>query len=175
MAMLQNEKDIAGEGFLEDTYLLWCKQEGPPIHEDFCVDLFEVETKPWPRYGCKAAFVHLKGRGDFMSVFLLELAPGGHTEPQRHLFEEVVYVLSGTGSTTVTTSDGRSHSFEWGPKSLFALPLNAKYQHFNASGREPVRLAHDERVHRDGQYPRGLRLVIQQRVEGVAHAVEELG
>ena len=72
MAMLRNEKDVAGEGFLEDTYLLWCEQEGPPVHEDFCVDLFEVETKLWPRYGCNAAFVHLKGRGDFMSVFLLE-------------------------------------------------------------------------------------------------------
>ena len=46
MAMLQNEKDVVGEGFLEDTYLLWCENEGPPIHEDFCVDLFEVETKP---------------------------------------------------------------------------------------------------------------------------------
>ena len=96
--------------------------EGPPIHEDFCVDLFEVETKPWPRYGCNAAFVHLKGRGDFMSVFLLELEPGKHTEPQRHLFEEVVYVLSGTGSTTIETADGRTvadsyhlveHAYPW--------------------------------------------------------------
>jgi len=141
MAMLQNEKDVTGEGFLEDTYLLWCQQEGPPIHEDFCVDLFEVETKPWPRYGCNAAFVHLKGRGDFMSVFLLDLKPGGHTEPQRHLFEEVVYVLSGTGSTTIKTADGRSHSFEWGPKSVFALPLNCEYRHFNGSGVESAKLS----------------------------------
>ena len=49
--------------------------------------------------------------------------------------------LSGHGSTTVETSDGRKHSFEWGPKSLFALPLNARYQHFNSSGRERARLA----------------------------------
>ena len=76
-----------------------------------------------------------------MSVFLLELAPGGHTEPQRHLFEEVVYVLSGTGSTTVTTSDGRTHSFEWGPKSVFALPLNCEYRHFNGSGVESAKLS----------------------------------
>ncbi len=50
-------------------------------------------------------------------------------------------MLSGYGSTTVETSDGRKHSFEWGPKSLFALPLNARYQHFNTSGREHARLA----------------------------------
>ncbi|HZR69523.1 MAG TPA: hypothetical protein VFB01_10790, partial [Burkholderiales bacterium] len=53
----------------------------------------------------------------------------------------MVYVLSGHGSTTIETADGRKHSFEWGPKSLFALPLNARYRHFNASGRERARLA----------------------------------
>ena len=46
-----------------------------------------------------------------------------------------------TAATTVESSDGRKHSFEWGPKSLFALPLNARYQHFNASGQEHARLA----------------------------------
>src|SRR5262249_28166399 len=82
-----------------------------------------------------------KGRGDFVSIFVLELAPGAKSAPQKHLFEEVVYVLSGHGNTTIETSDGRRHSFEWGPKSLFALPLNARYQHFNSSGRERARLA----------------------------------
>lgn len=141
MALYQNEKDITGEGFLEDTYLLWCEREGPPIAEEFCIDLFDVATAPWPRMGCNAAFVHLKGRGDFMSVFLLELLPGQATEPQQHLFEEVIYVLSGRGSTTIETADGRTHSFEWGPKSVFALPLNSKYRHFNGSGTESAKLA----------------------------------
>ena len=50
-------------------------------------------------------------------------------------------MLSGHGNTTIEASDGRKHSFEWGPKSLFALPLNARYQHFNSSGRERARLA----------------------------------
>ena len=67
--------------------------------------------------------------------------PERKTAPQKHLYEEVVYVLSGHGSTTLELADGRKHSFEWGPKSLFALPLNARYQHFNSSGRERARLA----------------------------------
>ena len=101
----------------------------------------QVPTAPWPRFGVDGGLVHLKGRGDFVSIFVLDLAPGAKSAPQKHLFEEVVYVLSGHGNTTIETSDGRKHSFEWGPKSLFALPLNARYQHFNSSGRERARLA----------------------------------
>jgi hypothetical protein len=127
--------------FLFDPYLDWIAREGVPVVEDFGIDLKKVETKPWARFGVPGAAAHLKGRGDFISIFVLDLPPGGKCEPQRHLYEETVYVLEGHGSTTIETADGRKHSFEWGPMSLFALPLNARYQHFNASGRERARLA----------------------------------
>jgi len=126
---------------LLDPYGAWAAKEGVPITEDFGVDLLTCPTAPWPRFAVDGGIVNLKGRGDFVSIFVLDLAPGAKTSPQQHLFEETVYVLSGYGSTTVETSDGRKHSFEWGPKSLFALPLNAKYQHFNSSGKERARLA----------------------------------
>jgi mannose-6-phosphate isomerase-like protein (cupin superfamily) len=108
--------------------------------EDFGVDLLQVDTRPWARFGVEAAAVHLKGRGDFISMFVLQIPPGGSSSPQRHLYEEVLYVLSGRGSTTIESADGRKHGFEWGPRSLFAIPLNAKYRHFNGSGSEPARL-----------------------------------
>ncbi len=126
--------------YLLDPYLDWVKGEGIPIVEDFGIDLFAVETRPWARMETKGAAVHLKGRGDFMALFLVDLAPGGKSAPQRHLYEEVVYVIDGHGSTTVESRDGSKHTFEWGPKSLFALPLNARYQHFNGSGAEAARL-----------------------------------
>ncbi|MEA2907757.1 MAG: hypothetical protein QOI12_5144 [Alphaproteobacteria bacterium] len=126
--------------FLLDPYLSWIGNEGVPVVEDLAADLLAVTTRPWARFGVDGAAVHLKGRGDFMSLFVLDIPPGGTTTPQAHLFEEVVYVLDGHGSTTVEAPDGRKHSFEWGPRSLFALPLNAKYQHFNVSGRERTRL-----------------------------------
>jgi uncharacterized RmlC-like cupin family protein len=126
--------------FLLDPYLDWIRREGIPVVESLGVDLLAVETGPWARIGADGAAVHLKGRGDFMSLFVIDLPPGGRTVPQRHLYEEVIYVLAGNGSTTVEAADGRKHTFEWGPKSLFALPLNAKYQHFNGSGRERARL-----------------------------------
>jgi gentisate 1,2-dioxygenase len=127
---------------LTDPYMEWLEEQNLPIVEDFGVDLLAVETAPWDLLGADAAFVNLKGRGDFISVTVVDIPPGGATEPQRHLYEEVVYVLSGRGSTTIESADGkRRHSFEWGPKSLFALPLNARYRHFNASGSEPARFA----------------------------------
>ena len=72
-----------------------------PVTEDFGVDLLKCPTAPWPRFGVEGGIVNLKGRGDFVSIFVLDLKPGAQTSPQKHLFEEVVYVLSGHGSTTV--------------------------------------------------------------------------
>ena len=117
-----------------DPYLEWVKNEGIPIHEDYGIDLFAVDLAMWPRYGVKGAAAHLKGRGDFANMFVIELPPGGSTLPQRHLYEDVYYVLEGNGSTQIELPDGSKRSFEWNEKSLFAIPLNVKHRHFNASG-----------------------------------------
>ena len=121
-----------------DVYLEWVQKEGLLITEDYGVNLHEVPTAHWPRYGCKGAAVHLKGRCDFSNMFLLDIAPGASTAPLKHLYEDVSYVLEGHGSTHVELADGRKHTFEWGPKSLFAIPLNARHRHFNGSGKERV-------------------------------------
>src|SRR3954447_14995543 len=134
-----DSSEVLSANFLRDPYLEWSKAEGVPIVEDFAVDLHDVQTAGWERAGVPAAFVHLKGRGDFMSLFVLDVPAGGKTAPQRHLYEEMIYVLSGRGSTKIEI-EGQTHSFEWGPNSLFALPLNVPYQHFNASGTEKARL-----------------------------------
>jgi oxalate decarboxylase/phosphoglucose isomerase-like protein (cupin superfamily) len=133
--------DLNHPKLLLDPYASWVEKEGIPVTEDFGIDLFKVPVQPWARFGVDGGIAHLKGRGDFLSIFVLDLKPGAATDPQKHMVEEVVYVLSGHGSTTVETSDGRKHSFEWGPKSLFALPLNARYRHFNSSGQEHARIA----------------------------------
>ena len=72
-----------------DPYLDWIEKEGIPVTEDYGIDLFKVETKMWDRYGVKGAAVHLKGRGDFCNMFLIDVPPGGSTTPQRHLYEDV--------------------------------------------------------------------------------------
>src|SRR5438445_3483748 len=128
--------------YLIDTYLDFIQAEGMPIVESFGIDLLKVETRPWPRMGpVNGAYALTSGRGDFIDMSVLDSPPPRATDPQKHLYEEVVYVLDGRRSTTIEASDGTRHSFEWGPKSLFALPLNARYQHFNTSGQRPARLA----------------------------------
>ncbi len=122
------------KGFLLDPYLDWVAAEGLPVHQGFNIDAFESETAPWPRFGCNGAFLHVTGRGDFCSVYLLDIDPGKSIVPSRHLYECFVYVLEGVGSTVIERSDGSEYSFEWGPKSLFAIPLNARYRIYNGSG-----------------------------------------
>lgn len=131
---------MTGTRYLIDPHRDFIESEGIPILEDFGLDLRSVEVRPWARTGALGAYALVKGRGDFLDTYVLEIPPGGETSPQRHLFEEVVYVLDGGGSTSIELPDGGARSFEWGPRSLFALPLNARYRHFNGSGSRPARM-----------------------------------
>jgi len=124
-----------------DAYLEWVKKEGLRVHEGMALNLFHVETADWPRFGVKGAATHFTGRGDFCSMFVLDISAGRSTLPIQHLFEAIYYVLEGRGNTQLEFDDGRKRSFEWGPRSFFAIPLNAKYRHFNASGTERALLA----------------------------------
>ena len=131
---------VAAGTLLVDPYARWAERQRIPIIEDFAVDLLAVDTAPWERLGARAALVHVAGRGDWSNIVLIELPAGAATEPQRHVYEEVVYVLSGRGTTLVEDPSGRQHNVDWGPRSLFGIPLNARYRHL-AGGGEPARLA----------------------------------
>ena len=128
--------------YLIDSYLDWCGAQNIPMIDAIGLDLFSVETEPWPRLGqgVRAAFVHLAGRGDYVALQVIDLPPGGRTELMRHQFDEVFFVLAGQGSTSVETAPGKTTSFEWGRQSLFSPPMNAPYALFNGSGLEPARI-----------------------------------
>ena len=100
--------DAAPIPYARDPYLEWAHAQGVPIVEDFCVDIRKVPVAPWARYGMNGALCHLKGRDDCLTVFAFELPPGGRSEALHHLYEEVIYVISGHGSTAVTLA--RSHT-----------------------------------------------------------------
>ena len=71
--------DMQHPKMLLDPYATWAANEGVPITEDFGIDLLAVPTAPWPRFGVDGGIAHLKGRGDFVSIFVLDLAPGAKT------------------------------------------------------------------------------------------------
>src|SRR5437879_4184708 len=126
--------------FLADPYRDFVRREGIPVHEGFGFDLLTLEVAPWTRTGVLGAYALCHGRGDFADMYVLEIPPGGRTLSQRHLYEAVVYVLAGRGSTVIEAPEG-PRGFEWHEGSLFALPLNARYRHYNGSGQQPARCA----------------------------------
>jgi mannose-6-phosphate isomerase-like protein (cupin superfamily) len=127
--------------WLIDAYLEWVNGEGIPIVEGSAIYLFDVETRPWARYGVNGAFVHAASRGDLQNMIVLDIPPGAATTPQRHLYEEAMFVLAGTGSAVVERPNGERRSFEFGRGSLFCLPLNHTYRLFNTSGKDAIRIA----------------------------------
>jgi mannose-6-phosphate isomerase-like protein (cupin superfamily) len=137
--MTPNSVAPAGK-YLVDPYEDWAKAEGIPIVTGAALDLFAVELKPWARFGVNGAFCHLDGRCDFLTVFVIELPPGASSMPQKHLYEEICYVLAGQGSTEIELASGETRTIEWGPRSVFAVPMNARYRHRNPSS-APARFA----------------------------------
>ncbi len=123
-----------------DTYNNWQAAQKIPINRGFFIDdLRKVEVAPCALKGGLGAFNNLEGTGGTNDGYICEIPPGKQLKPQRQLYEEMVFIIEGHGATSVWQKDGRKHTFEWHPGSLFAVPLNAWYQHFNGQGNVPVR------------------------------------
>lgn len=134
------EEPWSGDGRANTPYRLWQKAENLPVYRGaFMPDLHTLEVAPWSRIGQRGAFVNLAGQ-EHDDAWLIEIAPGGQTEPLHHLFEMTVYVLSGRGASTIWQEGEAKQTVEWQPGSVFSPPLNSFYQHFNLDGQQPARL-----------------------------------
>ncbi len=125
----------------KDTpYRRWVTNEGLDIiSAHYIPDLNTVELKPWARRGGNGVYINHEASRTSNDCYVCEIPPGGELAPQRQLYEEMIYVLDGTGSCTVWNDEGHKITFEWGKGSLFAIPLNAWHQFFNGSGQQPAR------------------------------------
>jgi len=118
----------------------WVEREGLDLIRGAKVDnVYTQPLKPWDRTGGKAVQIQLDGTGELNNAYICEIPVGGELKPQRHVYEEMLFILSGRGSTSVWLEPKKKNSFEWQAGSLFAIPLNCHYQHFNGSGTEPAR------------------------------------
>jgi len=141
IAQPQDNPGTELEEFREpDAYVEWQQREGVRVYEDFAFeDLNALELSSWPRKGGKGAVINIPNPYLPNDAHVVEIGPAGASEPEHHLYEEMVFILSGRGSTSVWFDDRRKQTFEWGPGSLFSIPLNAWYQVFNGSGSQPIR------------------------------------
>lgn len=123
-----------------NLYEQWLADEGVPVIRDYSIkDVQALQLKPWKRKGGLGAIINLHGLELSADTYVCEIPPGDSLKPQRHLYEEMIFVLAGRGATTIWNEGGRKHTFEWQEGSLFAPPLNAWHQHFNGSGDKPAR------------------------------------
>jgi quercetin dioxygenase-like cupin family protein len=122
------------------SYKRWVASEEIPIIEGFFIeDIRKVPLEPWKRAGGLAVRICLEGTGETNDAYICEIPPGKALKPQKHLFEELIYIVSGRGATTVWNEGEAKHTFEWQEGSVFSTPLNVWHQHFNGHGAEPAR------------------------------------
>lgn len=123
----------------QTSYEAWLRGEGLPVTDATTPqNLQSLELKPWSRCGGRAAFLQHAEQPGAADCYVCEIAPGASLAPRRHLFEEIVLVLEGRGSTSFCDDRDASHSFEWKAGTLFSVPLNTTYRHFNGSGNQRV-------------------------------------
>jgi quercetin dioxygenase-like cupin family protein len=119
---------------------MWLNREGIPVHTGYAVeDLKTMPLGPWPRLGGLGAYVRLIGAEDATGMYVCEIPPGGQLAPERHLYEEVIYCLTGNGRTEYWRDGEPKLSLEWTGGALFASPLNVWHQFTNLSTDQPAR------------------------------------
>ena len=117
-------------------YERYMEDQGVPIHrgEIGYRDLRDLPLGPWKRMQAEGAFFDLSGTGGQQGTYVLQIPGAGAVTPEKHLYEEIFYVLEGRGSTEIWAEDGRTAStFEWQAGSLFSPPMNTWHRLINAS------------------------------------------
>ena len=130
-------------------YEKWVHDEGISVLTQQMVDDIQtVELQPWERTGCNAALLDLTDdpvEGSIINSpgtirYLCDIPPGGTFNAEKHMYEEIFYVVKGQGATTVWNEGGPKHTFEWKEGSVFSIPLNAWHEIYNGQGYETARL-----------------------------------
>ncbi|MDQ7801270.1 MAG: cupin domain-containing protein [Armatimonadota bacterium] len=124
------------------VYDRFMESEGIPVYRGIGVRrVQDLQLGPWRRLGGRGAYVQLYGTEGIWGMYLVEIPPSGALEVERHLYEEVVYVVEGRGATEVWVREGgRREVFEWQPGSLFTVPLNTYHRFLNGLSSGPALL-----------------------------------
>jgi hypothetical protein len=112
-----------------------------PVHEcQYIDDVRTIDLEPWTQQGDGIRGLYLRlADYQFTDGRILEIPPGGATTPTRHLFEIGIHFLGGPGHTVLSRANKPPRRIDWQKGSVYSVPINTRYQHFNDS-EKPVRL-----------------------------------
>src|SRR5215813_6006363 len=98
----------------ETPYTRFIRGEGLDIiGAHYVPSLHTVELKPWARREGNFVFINHEASRTSNDCYVCEIPPGKKLAPHRQLFEEMILVLDGRGSTTVWNDAGHRITFEW--------------------------------------------------------------
>lgn len=116
-------------------YDSFMEAEGIPIYRDIGVrQVQNLPLAPWKRLGGRGSYIQLFGTEGLWGMYIVEVPAGGALNIERHIYEKMVLVIEGRGSTEVW-QEGQVHpqTFEWQKGSMYSIPLNAFHRFVNAT------------------------------------------
>ena len=113
----------------------WMESQGIPIFRGIGVRrVQDMPLKRWNRMGGNGTFIQLFGTEGKWGLYVIEVPGAGALNPERHMYEEIMVVVEGRGTTEIWTDDQKKpHVFEWQQGSMFSVPLNCWHRIVNAS------------------------------------------
>ncbi len=116
-------------------YDLFMESEGIPVFRDIGVSKVQnLPLAPWRRLGGRGTYIQLHGTEGKWGCYVVEVPGAGALNAEKHLYEEIYFVVEGRGTTEVwLETDSKRHVFEWQKGSLFSIPVNAWHRIVNAS------------------------------------------
>src|ERR1051325_8801254 len=116
-------------------YDRFMEAEGVPVYRGIGVRrVQDLPLAPWRRLGGRGSYIQLYGTEGLWGCYVVEVPAAGALNEERHIYEKVVLVVEGRGSTEVwQEGQTRRHAFEWQAGSLFTIPINARHRLINAA------------------------------------------
>ena len=116
-------------------YDRFMEAEGVPVYRGIGVRrMQDLPLVPWKRLGGRGSYIQLYGNEGLWGMYVVEVPGTGALNVERHLYEKVVLVIEGRGSTEVwQEGQNKPHVFEWQKGSLFTIPLNTFHRLVNAA------------------------------------------
>ena len=108
-------------------------------YSDETIKFSQHPVHPDPSLGASIAHIG-EGRLFQTDLTIVEIPPGGQILPNRHMAEEIIYIVSGEGYTTMWVSPGEKlQRYNWSAGDMIIPSLNVWHQHFNTSTDTPAR------------------------------------